>query len=162
MSVNVERDPPAAVGSAKELVESVCKFILDDYSVAYEKTESLLDLYKKAAKTLKLNCEAVPESVKGSESAQRCTRQRQVQRVSAEGPSKPSRLRAVTRRASQRTRARPREDKAAPGFARHARLAFNATRAVLEFLLETWHERRDHEAGAALPTPTITTHAPRS
>lgn len=33
MSINVERDPPAAVGSAKELVESVCKFILDDYSI---------------------------------------------------------------------------------------------------------------------------------
>jgi len=39
ISVNVERDPPSAVGSAKELVESVCKFILDDYGVAYGKAD---------------------------------------------------------------------------------------------------------------------------
>src|SRR5581483_11955994 len=43
--------------------------------------------------------------------------------------------------------------KPSPAFARHARLAFNASRAVVEFLLETWHVRRDQEAGTpAAPT----------
>lgn len=40
MSVNVDRDPAAAVGSAKELVESVCKFILEDYGINYDKDDS--------------------------------------------------------------------------------------------------------------------------
>jgi hypothetical protein len=141
MSVNVERDPPAAVGSAKELVESVCKFILDDYNVAYEKADSLLDLYKKAAKTLKLNREAVPDSVKGSESAQR------VLQNLATAVQSLAELRNELGLGHGKT-------KPSPAFARHARLAFNASRAVVEFLLETWHTRRDHEAGA----PT----APRS
>jgi hypothetical protein len=135
MSVNVERDPPAAVGSAKELVESVCKFILDDYDVAYEKADSLLDLYKKAAKTLKLNREAVPDSVKGSESAQR------VLQNLATAVQSLAELRNELGLGHGKT-------KPSPAFARHARLAFNASRAVVEFLLETWHTRRDHEAGA--------------
>jgi Abortive infection C-terminus len=135
MSVNVERDPPATVASAKELVESVCKFILDDYNVAYEKADSLLDLYKKAAKTLKLNREAVPDSVKGSESAQR------VLQNLATAVQSLAELRNELGLGHGKT-------KPSPAFARHARLAFNASRAVVEFLLETWHTRRDHEAGA--------------
>jgi len=134
ISTNVERDPPAAVGSAKELVESVCKFILDDYGVSYEKDESLLDLYKKTAKALKLNREAVPDSAKGSASAQRVLQNlaTTVQALAelrnelglGHGKTKPS-----------------------PAFARHSRLAFNASRSVVEFLLETWHARREHEPG---------------
>jgi hypothetical protein len=142
MAVNVERDPPAAVGSAKELVESVCKFILDDYEVPYEKADSLLDLYKKAAKTLKLNREAVPDSVKGSESAQK------VPQNLATAVQSLAELRNELGLGHGKT-------KPSPAFARHARLAFNASRAVVEFLLETWHARRDHEAGApAAPTST--------
>lgn len=43
-------DPPAAIASSKELVESVCKVILDDYGVEYGRKDDLLDLYKAAAK----------------------------------------------------------------------------------------------------------------
>jgi len=132
MSVNVERDPPAAVGSAKELVESVCKFILDDYSVAYDKSDSLLDLYKKAAKALKLNREAVPDSVKGSESAQK------VLQNLATAVQSLAELRNELGLGHGKT-------KPSPAFSRHARLAFNASRAVVEFLLETWHVRRAAE-----------------
>jgi len=144
MSVNVEHDPPAAVGSAKELVESVCKFILDDYGVAYEQTDSLLDLYKKTAKALKLNREAVPESAKGSESAQK------VLQNLATAVQSLAELRNELGLGHGRT-------KPSPAFARHARLAFNASRAVVEFLLETWHVRRDEDAGA--PAPSTSTKA---
>lgn len=135
MSVNVERDPPAAVGSAKELVESVCKFILDDYSVAYDKNDSLLDLYKKVAKALRLNRESVPDSAKGSESAQK------VLQNLATAVQSLAELRNELGLGHGRTTA-------SPAFARHARLAFNASRAVVEFLLETWHVRRDGEETA--------------
>jgi len=142
ISVNVERDPPAAVGSAKELVESVCKFILDDYRVAYGKADSLLDLYKQVAKALKLNREAVPNSVKGSESAQK------VLQNLATAVQSLAELRNELGLGHGKT-------KPSPAFARHARLAFNASRAVVEFLLETWHVRRNQEASTpAAPTAT--------
>ena len=134
MSVNVEKDPAAAVGSAKELVESVCKFILEDYSIAYDKNDSLLDLYKKTSKALKLNREAVPDSVKGSEAAQR------VLQNLATAVQSLAELRNELGLGHGKT-------KPSPAFARHARLAFNASRSVVEFLLETWHVRREQEAG---------------
>ncbi len=57
---NLEKDPAAAIGSSKELVESTCKFVLDDYGMAYGKTDTLLDLYKATANALKISREAVP------------------------------------------------------------------------------------------------------
>ncbi len=133
---NIERDPPAAVGSAKELVESVCKFILDDYGIDYKKDESFLDLYKKTAQALKLNREAVPGSAKGSESAHRV-----LQNLATVVQSL-AELRNELGLGHGKTAA-------SPAFSRHARLAFNASRAVVEFLLETWHVRRDSEAAAS-------------
>lgn len=136
ISVNVERDPPAAVGSCKELVESVCKFILQDYGIEFTRKDDLLDLYKKAAKELKLNRESVPGSAKGSESAHRV-----LQNLST----------AVQSLAELRNELGLGHGRTAPSpaFARHARLAFNSSRAVVEFLLETWHERRRSESPAA-------------
>jgi hypothetical protein len=129
ISVNVERDPAAAVGSCKELVESVCKFILQDYGVEFTRKDDLLDLYKKVARELKLNREAVPGSAKGSEAAHRV-----LQNLSTTVQSL-AELRNELGLGHGRTTP-------SPAFARHARLAFNSARAVVEFLLETWHERR--------------------
>jgi hypothetical protein len=135
MSVNVERDPAASVGSAKELLESVCKFIMEDYGIEYEKNESLLDLYKKAAKALKLDRQAVPDSAKGSAAAQR------VLQNLATAVQSLAELRNELGVGHGKT-------KPSPAFARHARLAFNASRTVVEFLLETWHVRREQERPA--------------
>lgn len=136
IAANTSTDPAAAVGSAKELVESVCKFILDDYGVPYAPADGVLDLYKKAAKELKLNREAVPGSAKGSEAAQRV-----LQNLSTAVQSL-AELRNELGLGHGRTRL-------SPAFARHARLASNAARAVVEFLLETWHERRRSASPAA-------------
>ena len=131
---NVSNDPAAAVGSAKELVESVCKFILDDYSVAYAQTDDLLALYKKVAAELRLSRESVPDSAKGSAAAQRI-----LQNLSTAVQSL-AELRNELGVGHGRT-------KLSPAFARHARLAANAARTLVEFLLETWHERRPAESG---------------
>lgn len=123
-------DPAAAIASSKEMVESVCKIILDDYDdVEYTSKDDLLDLYKNAAVALKLNAESVPDSVKGSQAAQGALRAlvTTVQRLAelrnelglGHGRNRPSQ--ALTR---------------------HARLAFNTGSSVAEFLLDTWHERR--------------------
>jgi hypothetical protein len=77
IEAGIKADPAAAIASSKELVESVCKIILDDYQVTYSGKEDLPDLYKKAATELKLTAESVPGSAKGSQAAQgHCARSR--------------------------------------------------------------------------------------
>ena len=68
---SLREDPAAAIASSKELAESTFKFVLDDYAVDHQPTESMLDLYKKTAAVLKIDREAVPDSAKGSKAAQR-------------------------------------------------------------------------------------------
>ena len=76
-------DPASAIGSSKELVESLCKMILDDYGVPHGTKDGLLDLYKKVADALKLKAEAVPQGARGSEAAQRALRALVVHPVNA-------------------------------------------------------------------------------
>lgn len=126
---NLRSDPAAAIGSSKELAESAFKFVLDDYGVAYTKADDMLDLYKKTAKALKINRESVPDSAKGSQSAQRV-----LQNLAT----------AVQSLAELRNELGLGHGKTAPSPAleRHARLALNASRTVVEFVLQTWHERK--------------------
>jgi hypothetical protein len=63
-------DPPAAIASSKEMVESFCKIILDYYGITYSRNLELLDLYKQTATALPLNVEAAPDSARGSQAAQ--------------------------------------------------------------------------------------------
>jgi hypothetical protein len=123
-------DPAAAIASSKEMVESACKIVLDDYEVAYRNSDDLLKLYKEAAKALKLNAESVPDNKKGSEAAQGTLRAlvTAVQRLAE--------LRNELGLGHGRT-------KASQALTRHARLAFNCGSAVAEFLLDTWHDRRE-------------------
>jgi len=123
-------DPAAAIASSKEMVESVCKIVLDDYGIAYARSIELLDLYKETAKALRLNAESVPDSAKGSQAAQGALRAlvTTVQRL------------AELRNELGLGHGRNRTSEA---LTRHARLAFNTASAVSEFLLDTWHERRD-------------------
>ncbi|MFZ2052495.1 MAG: abortive infection family protein [Solirubrobacteraceae bacterium] len=132
------RDPAAAIGAAKELVESTCRFILRDYDLQYDEREaSLTDLYKLVAEQLALTREAVPESAKGSRSSQRI-----LQNLAT----------AVQSLAELRNELGIGHGRTAPSpaLARHARLAANAARTVVEFLLETWHGRKASESSAAL------------
>jgi hypothetical protein len=126
---NLSKDPAASIGSSKELVESTCKFVLDDYGISYGKTDSLLDLYKATSKALKINREAVPGNRKGSEAAQRV-----LQNMAT----------AVQSMAELRNELGLGHGKTSnsPALERHARLSFNAARTVVEFVLQTWHQRK--------------------
>jgi hypothetical protein len=90
--------------------------------------------YKKVALTLRLNAKAVPDSAKGSASAQRVLRTltTTVQNLSE------------LRNELGTGHGRP---KATSLRTRHARLALNSTITVTEFLLDTWHERPKSENG---------------
>jgi AbiJ N-terminal domain 3/Abortive infection C-terminus len=126
---DLKSDPAAAIGSSKELVESVLKAILEDYEIEYKTGDDLMDLYKKVQECMSLNAGAVPDDAKGSLAAVKALRAlvTTVQSLAelrnalgtGHGPSR--RSAALTR---------------------HARLAFNSSIAVTTFLLDTWHERK--------------------
>lgn len=126
---DLKSDPAAAIGSSKELLETVLKNILNDYGVDYGNSPDLMDLYKEVQGCLSLNAQAVPDDARGSQASVKALRAlvTTVQALAelrnalgtGHGPAKRS-----------------------PALTRHARLAFNASVAVTEFLLDTWHERK--------------------
>lgn len=133
IEAGIAKDPAAAIGSAKELVESVCKFVLTDYGVEYdERRTDLVELYKLVANELKLTREAVPQSSKGSRASHKV-----LQNLTTVVQSL-AELRNELGIGHGRTAP-------SPALSRHARLAANAARTVVEFVLETWHVRRDAE-----------------
>lgn len=135
IQAGIDRDPAAAIESAKGLTESVFKFVLDDYSVTYSPRASLGDLYKLVSVELALSREAVPSSAKGSQAAHKVLSNLTTAVQSL------AELRNVLGLGHGKTTT-------SPAHARHARLAANSARAVSEFVLETWHERQRASAVA--------------
>jgi hypothetical protein len=126
---DLNSDPAGAIGSSKELVETVCKTILDDYGVEYRQGADAMDLYKLVQVELRLNVEAVEDSKKGSEASVKALRAliTTIQSLAE--------LRNELGLGHGRTRP-------SPALTRHARLAFNSAVAICEFLMDTWHDRR--------------------
>jgi hypothetical protein len=127
---SLDDDPAAAIGSSKELVESVCRIILADYGEHPPKGTDLPDLYKQTAKKLRLAAEDIPDSTKGSKAAQMTLR------TLATTIQSLAELRNELGTGHGRL-------VSSPAFVRHGRLAFHATVTVSDFLLATWHERRN-------------------
>ena len=88
-----------------------------------------MDLYKATAKVLKLSRDSVPDSAKGSQAAQRVL---QNLATSVQGLAE---LRNELGLGHGRTTP-------SPALARHARLAANCARTVVEVLFDTWHARK--------------------
>lgn len=63
-----DSDPTAAIGAARDMVESVCKSILDAFEEPHGTSEKLPALVKKACKRLQLAPEDVSEKARGIES----------------------------------------------------------------------------------------------
>lgn len=133
---NVDADPYVAIGSCKELVETVCKHVLDAYGESYERSESMLDLYKKTANVLDVHQDSVPANAKASQTTKRI-----LQNVasSVQGLTELRNEVGSGHGKTFRSAAQP----------RHARLALNATRTVVEFVLDTWEHRRQTAASSA-------------
>lgn len=124
----ISTDPPATIASAKELVETTYKLILDKRGVTYRNGDDLGDLYKKVAAELSLNRESVPDSAKGSEAAKKNLGALNTVVFGL------AELRNTVGRGHGRITP-------SPALERHARLAFNAAVALTEFLFDTWQER---------------------
>jgi hypothetical protein len=121
-------DPAASISSSKNLLESLFRIILDRSGVAYGQREDIPQLYRHVADLLELKADSVPDSAKGSESAQQILRTlvttiqslAEMRNELGIGHGKSTRSVALTR---------------------HARLALNATVTISEFVLDTWQVR---------------------
>ncbi|MBW7957300.1 MAG: abortive infection family protein [Deltaproteobacteria bacterium] len=71
MESAVENDPSLAIGTAKELVETICKTILNERGLVFEESIDLPKLVKLTAKELKLTPEDIPDKAKASDSIKR-------------------------------------------------------------------------------------------
>ncbi|MBF0628147.1 MAG: abortive infection family protein [Magnetococcales bacterium] len=130
METSVERDPELAIGTAKELVETVCKTILEERGEDPAK-DDLQKLVRRTAKALALLPDDINEASKGAETIRKILSSfGQITQGMAElrnlygtghGPS------AKTNRGI-----RP----------RHARLATGAAATLASFLFETHLERK--------------------
>ncbi len=125
----LERDPAAAIGSSKELLETTCKVILDDYEVPYTKRDDVMALFKKTAKALAVRAEDIPEGKRGSDAARQTLR------------SLVPMVQGLTELRNELGLGHGRAKRSTVP-TRYGRLAFNATVTVVDFLLETWHVRK--------------------
>jgi hypothetical protein len=67
----VEADPPLAIGTAKELVETTCKTILSDRGKEAETGWDLLELCKAVRKELKLTPDDIPDAAQAAATVKR-------------------------------------------------------------------------------------------
>lgn len=125
---SLSSDPPAAISSSKNLLESLFRIILDCSDVAYGTRDDIPQLYRHVADLLELKADSVPSSAKGSETSQQILRTlvttvqslAELRNALGIGHGRSTRSAALTR---------------------HARLALNATVTIAEFVLDTWQAR---------------------
>lgn len=67
MEQSIESDPPLAIGTAKELIETTCKTILAERGKPVAGTPDIPTLTKETLKELKLVPDGVPDSARGSD-----------------------------------------------------------------------------------------------
>lgn len=120
-------DPPAAIASCKELIESQCKIVLTDLGVEYGRGDDLPSLFTKVAGALNINAGAIADNARGSEAMKKA-------------------MRALSTLVTSVAEARNSigsghgSGELSPATPKHARLVFNATVAASQFIADSWHE----------------------
>lgn len=71
MTAAVEDDPSLAIGTAKEMVESVCKTILEQRQIPFSDDADVGSLVKEVRKALDLVPEVIPSAAKGADTIKR-------------------------------------------------------------------------------------------
>ena len=71
MESSIETDPELAIGTAKELIETACKTILEHRGIAPDRNWDVPRLMKEAARELELTPEGVPDSARGADTIRR-------------------------------------------------------------------------------------------
>ena len=71
MEEAVESDPALAIGTAKELIETCCKTILEERGESFAKDPDMPELTKAAFRQLKMTRDDVPDAIEGAEAIKR-------------------------------------------------------------------------------------------
>jgi hypothetical protein len=125
---DLSSDPASAISSCKNLIESQCKIVLTDLGVEFSERDELPALFAKVSAELNINANAVEGDSRGSEALRKA-------------------MRALTTTVQSVAEARNSigdghgSRAPSPASPRHARLVFNSTVAVAQFIADTWHER---------------------
>lgn len=129
----IDTDPALAIGTAKDLVESCCKSILDRRQVEYTSKADLPTLTKLVAAELQLVPDGISEQAKGAETVRLILRNlgslthylAQLRGLYGSGHGRTGKYKGLQ--------------------SRHARLAVSAAVAFIEFVTETYHDRFDRK-----------------
>jgi hypothetical protein len=127
---SVDDDPALAIGTAKELLETTCKTILDEQGISIDPSWDVPDLLKATRKQLKFMPEDVPDAAKGADTIKRLLSSlgqighglAELRNLYGSGHGRSARSRGLS--------------------ARHARLAVGAVTALVQFLFETHRDRK--------------------
>ena len=129
MEAAVENDPGLAIGTAKELVETVCKTILKERNIKFTGNEELPKLVKATAKELKLTPSDIADDAKASDSIKRLL----------------SNLATITNGVAELRNSygtgHGKEAKSRGLTSRHAKLAVGSASTLAIFLVETHNEQ---------------------
>ena len=130
MDSAVESDPALAIGTAKELVETCCKTILNDRGVVVPDKTDLAQLVKLTTKQLKLTPQDIPDRAKAVDTIKRLL------------SNLASITQGITELRNQYGTGHGREAKSKGLEPRHAKLAVGAVSTLAVFLVETHNARR--------------------
>jgi hypothetical protein len=128
----VIHDPALAIGTAKELIETCCKTILNEREVPFSRTADIPELVKLTARNLELTPDDIPDKAKAVETIKRLLSNlatithgvAELRNHYGTGHGKPASTKGL----------RP----------RHAKLAAGAAATLVVFLTET-HNDRPHK-----------------
>jgi len=131
IETQIEADPRLAIGTSKELVETVCKSILRERKIEFEPKLELMDLVKLTRKELKLVPDDIPESAKAADTIRKLL----------------SNLASITQSLAELRNTygtgHGHDGKAKGLTPRHARLAAGAATVLAKFLFETHQHHTD-------------------
>lgn len=128
---SIQEDPALAIGTAKELIETVCKTILNEYGISLSGNEDIPKIVKLTLGQLKLLPSDIPDSAKGSAEIRKilnnlssvaCTLA-ELRNLYGTGHGK--------------------DGKAIGLQPRHAKLAVSSAVTMVNFLFETYEERNN-------------------
>jgi len=122
---DLETDPAAAISSSKNLLETLCKIVLTDLGVAFTERDELPGLFANVAGSLAINADSVPGDARGSDAMKKAMR------------TLTTTVQAVAEARNSIGNGHGAAE-VSPAEPRHARLVYNATVAVAEFIVDTW------------------------
>lgn len=126
---SVERDPSLAIGTAKELVETCCKTLLNKLEVSFDTNADLPVLTKTLSKQLRLVPAGIPNEAKGAEAV----------RLILQNFGTITKYLAELRNDYGSGHGRDGSHRGLEP--RHARLAVGAAVVFIDFVTETYHKR---------------------